>query len=55
MYVSDLPYSLTTVCFDSGERAAFLLDAEGLPEPHSTLFCTTKVRNAHNGMCVRTR
>jgi integrase len=40
-----LPYRLSTTRFRSGEARAFLLDSQGVPEDHSTLYVTSKLRN----------
>ena len=48
-----LPLKLKTSRFVSGVRRAFLVDAEGLPEPYSTLYVTMKLRNT--GLSVATQ
>ncbi len=52
MSLTLLPYRIKTTQFESGLRRAFLVDADGLPEPYSTLYVTMRVRNA--GLSVAT-
>lgn len=50
---ASLPYRLNTTRFESGIRRAFLVDAEGMPEPYSTLYVTMRVRNASQSVATQ--
>ncbi|MCV2353566.1 tyrosine-type recombinase/integrase [Paucibacter sp. B2R-40] len=50
---ASLPCRLKTSLFGSGERAAFLVDSDGLPEPYSTLYVTMKLRNAGHSVSTQ--